>query len=133
MAARTGRGNRNKTTDEIARRFAVTKRQAERLIKQGVSPDNIETIEGAKLKKLRLEGEKLEEQLAILRKEHVPAARIKEEAHRIGAVLQAELRANEVILPPMLAGLSEPEIRQIVRDQNGKILKNFCESVESIT
>ena len=123
---------RDKETDEIAARLNVTKGQARRLRAKGVTEENLKPLEQAKLKKVIVETAKLEEQLAILKKEHVSVAQVREQALRAGSVLKAEITSLSGALPPLLSGLTEPEMQPVIEELAHKALSNFCHAVERI-
>lgn len=123
---------RDKETDEIASRLGVTKGQARRLRKKGVSGDNLSVLEQAKLEKILIETAKLEEQLAILKREHVSVGKVREDALRAGSVLKAELTALSGSLPPLLSGLTEPEMQPVIEEIVHKTLSDFVYAVERI-
>lgn len=123
---------RNAETDAIVSRLRVSKRTAERLAKSGVNLDNIETYEGARLAKLQFEIRMLEEKLAILRRENIPVAKVREDALSVFSILRAEIVAQEVRLPPLLEGLTAKEMRTVLAGHGERMLKDLSERITAI-
>jgi hypothetical protein len=69
---RTKNATRNKETDEISKKLDVSKRESERLKKQGVTPESANAIQAAKLRKELAMIAKLEFQLEILKRNYIP-------------------------------------------------------------
>lgn len=113
-------------------RLGVKDRQARKLRKQGVTLDNLESIEGARLAKVRVEIRVLKEKLAIMQREHVPAAKVREDAVSAFSVLRAEIGAQEVQLPPLLEGLTAKEMRTVLAGHGERMLKDLSERIEAI-
>lgn len=123
---------RNTRTDKIAERLDISKRQAQRLEDAGVDETNLNDIEAQKLRKLKAEAALLERKLKILERDYVSAVKVQEDCHKAGASLQAALDALDATLPPMVAGLSEAEIRQCWRSEKVKLLTDFTEQLNKL-
>jgi hypothetical protein len=123
---------RNPTTDAIAERLNVTKRQAERMAKRGINPEGLVDIESARLAKLQKEVEVLTEKLAILRRDHVPAAKVREDSIAAFSVLRQAITGQEVQLPPLLEGLSAKEMRTVIAGHGERMLKDLSDRLASI-
>lgn len=82
---------------------------AQKNVPAGVEPTEFRKM---RLRKVRLECEKLENALAIQKKEFVPAAQVYEDGLRIGALMSAELDGLLSDMPGALAGLDELRIRE---------------------
>ncbi len=113
---------RDKATDQISKTLGVGKRQARR-IRDRLTADEISEndqalidflspIEKEKLRKLTVERELKQEQLAILRRQHVPIS----EVHTLGIKLGSsvsELASNSIAnWPAKLAGRNHLQIRE---------------------
>ena len=113
---------RNQATDEISRRLGVTKRHAKRianrLVEDGQSLSDEELIaklspmEKEKLRKVIVEREFKQEQLAILRREHVHVGEVRTLGIKLGSGMSEA--ASEAIAnwPAELAGRTEVQIRE---------------------
>ena len=130
---------RNPSTDEMAKLKGVTKEQAERDQAQGHTVASSRALLEAKLKKAYVDIEnreiataKLREELAILKRENIPASQVREQALRAGAVLKAELLAFSGTLPPLLSGLVEQEMQPVIEDHVHRVLSNFCHAIQRI-
>lgn len=116
----------------IEKTLGVKARQARALKKKGVTTDNLCDIESARLAKLRAEVEVLGEKLAILKREHVPAAKVREDALSAFAVLRQAIVGQEVQLPPLLEGLPAKEMRTVLAGHGERMLKDLSERLASI-
>lgn len=130
-SGRVGRP-RNAKTDAVSKRLGVTKRQAEKLVRRGVTTENLQDIESARLAKLKAEIEMLVEKLAILQRDHVSAAQVREDALRACSIFKAELASLEIQLPPLLEGLEAKKMRAVIGGHVGRILKELCERLATI-
>ncbi|MDR1146207.1 MAG: hypothetical protein LBK71_08745 [Verrucomicrobiales bacterium] len=115
---------RNVRLDDIQQRLAVTRRQAARIAKGGA---DIDTIEAAKLRKLTLEGDKLEMQLAVLRRDYFLKTKIYEHFLNAFTVFKSELLRFETSLPPLLAGLPPEAMQPVIRAEVENALNNLAE------
>jgi len=133
-AIKRGKGRpRNIEREEIEKTLGVKKRQANSLLKSGVKPEEIGDIQGAKLRKLILESSVLEEKLAILKRDNIPAAKVRETALSACSVFKSEAMALEINLPPLLEGLHAGEMRTVISGHVQRLLKDLCERLESIS
>lgn len=123
---------RKPSLDAIEKKLGVTRRQARRLEKRGVKVEDLETIEAARLHKLKREAEMLEEKIAIIRREHVPAAKVREDALAAFSVLRQSIVAQEVQLPPLLEGLTAKEMRTVLAGHGERMLKDLSERLATI-
>lgn len=101
--------------DNLQSKLNITRRQAARLKKSGVTEEEVDSVEAAKLRKLRLEGDKLEMQLAILRRDYFPKDKIYEHFLTAFTVFKSELLQFETTFPPMLSGLTAQEMKPKIR------------------
>jgi hypothetical protein len=117
----------------IQKSLGVKARQAKALKKKGVTAENLKDIESARLAKLVKEVEVLTEKLAILKREHIPSAKVREDSIAAFSVLKSSIVSQEVQLPPLLEGLTAKEMRTVIAGHNERMLKDLCERLESIT
>lgn len=118
---------------QIEKGLGVKTRQAKALKKKGVTAENLKDIESARLAKVIKEVEVLTEKLAILKREHIPSARVREDSISAFSVLKSSIVSQEVQLPPLLEGLTAKEMRTVIAGHNERMLKDLCERLESIT
>ena len=124
---------RDKETDEIASELGITKGQARRKRKQGLTKEKLSEVQAKKNAKLDQEIRKLKIQNSILEKEHIHVAKVREDGLRAGSLLKAELTALAGSLPPLLSGLTEPEMQPVIEEVVHKTLSDFCYAIERIT
>lgn len=123
---------RDPVAASIVKHLGVKQRQARELKRRGVTAENLKDIESARLAKLVKEVEVLGEKLAILKREHVPAAKVREDALSAFAVLRQAIVAQEVQLPPLLEGLAAKEMRTVLAGHGERMLKDLSERLEAI-
>lgn len=111
---------RNKRTDAIAEEFGVTKRQAENLDKGGAS---VEDIKAARLRKLKLEAERLEIAIDKEKAELIPRVKVEEEGVAIGTAIKAQLKAWIGALPGRLEGLTAGQMVPILEEEVTRVLR----------
>ncbi len=129
-----GRGRpRNQKRETIEQKLGIKKRQANDLIKAGVTMEDVADIESAKLRKLNLEANVLAEKLAILRRDNIPAAKVREAALSAGAVFKTEAVSLEINLPPLLEGLNAGEMRTVIASHVQRLVNDVCERLESVS
>jgi hypothetical protein len=116
----------------IQKNLGVKERQAKTLKRRGVTVENLKDIESARLAKLVKEVEVLTEKLAILKREHIPAAKVREDSIAAFSILKATISSQEVQLPPLLEGLTAKEMRTVLAGHSERMLKDICERFESI-
>ena len=101
---------RSTELDRLEKGLDVTRRRAKQLKASGVTMEDLDSLAGVKLKKLRLEGERIEMQLAILRKEHVPRQQVFEHFLKAFTAFRGEIMGLGPVLAPQLVGLNEAKI-----------------------
>jgi hypothetical protein len=119
-------------TAQIRKRLNVKERQAKALKKRGVNEENLDTIESAKLAKLNVSIQLDREKLAILKRDHVSAAKVREDAIAAFSVLRQAITSQEVQLPPLLEGLSAKEMRTVIAGHNERMLKDLSDRLATI-
>jgi hypothetical protein len=127
-----GGRKRDPHTANIQTRLGVKERQARNLKKRGVTAENLDTIESAKLAKLIVGIELDREKLAILQRAHIPAAKVREDGLAAFAVVRQAIVAQEVQLPPLLEGLTAKEMRTVIAGHGERMLKDLSERIAAI-
>lgn len=103
------------------------------LDRQYVKPDSYRelggerTIEGAKLRKLTLEGERIQRQLDRDDGLEIPRGLIHDDAFSAGAQIRTAVMGLESELPPILVGLTESEMQKKLRPVLYKILEELVD------
>jgi hypothetical protein len=115
---------RDKATDEISKRLGVTKGQARRVRNRLLEENQIledealiallSPIEKEKLRKLTVERELKQEQLAILRRQHVSVGEVHTLGIRLGSSVSELASSSIANWPAELSGRTEIQIREIL-------------------
>lgn len=115
---------RDKATDEISKKLGVTKRHARRVRDRLLDEDQIKDdaaliellspIEKEKLRKLTVERELKQEQLFILRRQHVPVGEVHTLGIKLGASVSELASSSIANWPAELSGRTEIQIREIL-------------------
>jgi hypothetical protein len=114
---------RNPHTDEIAKQFAVTKRQAQNIAKEiEESGDGKDEMKAERLRKIRLECARLEHLLEVARGKYVLTADVEEEARAVGLEVKAKLRSWTTSLPGRLEGLTAAQMTVVFDEEVAKVL-----------
>ena len=120
-----GKGRpRNPVTDRIADELAVTKRQARNLAAESETTGlPVEDMKAARLRKLKLEGDRIEYLLEVTKGKHIPVDKVKEETIALGMAVKAQLFSWGGALPGRLEGLSAAQMAPIVTEEINRVLK----------
>lgn len=111
---------RDKATDEISKKLGVTKRHARRLRDQINASDDeeliakLDVLQREKLRKLTVERELKQEQLAILRRQHVPVGEVHALGIKLGSSVSELASSSIANWPAELSGRTEIQIREIL-------------------
>jgi len=119
---------RNKTTDAIAD-AGYTKRQAQNIQSEaeaaGVNPEDLKY---QRLRKTKLEADRIEYLLAVTKGNHIPREKVQEEGVALGMACKAQLLSWVGALPGRLEGLTAAQMVPIFEDEVGRILKTIAEA-----
>ena len=120
-----GKGRpRNPVTDRIASELAVTKRQARNLAAESETTGlPVEDMKAARLRKLKLEGDRIEYLLEVTKGKHIAVEKVKEENFALGMAVKAQLFSWSGALPGRLEGLSAAQMVPILDDEINRVLK----------
>jgi hypothetical protein len=127
LPAKMGRP-RNNITDHIARELAVTKRQAEKLEKELESGGDLDDMKAARLRKLKLEGDRLQHLLDVERGKFLLAAKVKEDFASLGRIVKTKLYGWVGAMPGRLEGLTAAQMVPILQDEVDKVLGDLATS-----
>jgi hypothetical protein len=119
---------RNNITDHIARELAVTKRQAEKLEKELESGGDLDDMKAARLRKLKLEGDRLQHLLDVERGKFLLAAKVKEDFASLGRIVKTKLYGWVGAMPGRLEGLTAAQMVPILQDEVDKVLGDLATS-----
>ena len=120
-----GKGRpRNPVTDRIADELAVTKRQARNLAAESETTGlPVEDMKAARLRKLKLEGDRIEYLLEVTKGKHIAVDKVKEDQIALGMAVKAQLLSWGGALPGRLEGLSAAQMVPILDDEINRVLK----------
>ena len=131
MKPNTKRGKgrpRNQAMDDIADRLAVTKRQARNIVAESESTGlPVEDMKAARLRKLKLEGDRIEYLLEVTKGKHIAKEKVEEEMIALGITVKAQLLSWVGALPGRLEGLSAAQMVPILEDEINRILKTLAD------
>ena len=131
MKPNTKRGKgrpRNQAMDDIAERLAVTKRQARNIVAESESTGlPVEDMKAARLRKLKLEGDRIEYLLEVTKGKHIAKEKVEEEMIALGMAVKAQLLSWVGALPGRLEGLSAAQMVPILEDEINRILKTLAD------
>ncbi len=131
MKPNTKRGKgrpRNEAMDDIADRLAVTKRQARNIVAESESTGlPVEDMKAARLRKLKLEGDRIEYLLEVTKGKHIAKEKVEEEMIALGMAVKAQLLSWVGALPGRLEGLSAAQMVPILEDEINRILKTLAD------
>lgn len=141
------------TQQDVADAWGMTQPNVAKMVKQGMPLDSMEAAvawrkkfleekgrgdnaplnyQEARTRKTLLECERVEEQLAILRGEHVRKADVIEDGVRIGAMLTAKLAALVNDSCGALAGLDEAGIRERLHSRTQILIGEIKEELAAL-
>lgn len=87
----------------------------------------------AKLEKVRLECVRLQLDIAVRKREFIPANKVREDCISVGAVFDAELSSLLNDMPGVLAGLSEANVRAKLAARIGALKSSVKQRLASIS
>ena len=107
-----GRGQpKNEAVHKLAADAQITPRAARNMIADadaaGISVDDLKT---ARLRKVKLEGDRIEFLLAVTKGQHVPKAQVEDEGLALGIAVKAQLLSWVGSLPGRLEGLTAAQM-----------------------
>lgn len=84
-------------------------------------------LASARLRKVKLEGDKLEYSLEVLRGKHIAKEKVEEEGVALGMAVKAQLLSWVGALPGRLEGLTAAAMVGILEEEVSKILKTLAQ------
>lgn len=146
-------GDKKLTQRDIAKAWGMTQPNVHKMVKMGMPTHSMQAAEEwrkeflaqngrgdaapkglneARLRKLKLECERIEFANAIDRGEYVKIADQRESGIKVGAILSAKLSALVNDASGILAGLGEVEVKKIMQERTQIILAEFKEELAKI-
>jgi hypothetical protein len=117
---------RNPAVDELVKAGGYTRRGARKMIAEAKSTgESVQDLAGARLRKVKLEGDKLEYSLEVLRGKHIPKEKVDEEGIALGMAVKAQLLSWIGAMPGRLEGLTAAAMVPIFEDEIARILKTL--------
>ena len=129
---RKGRGRpRSAELDNITAAGGYSRRQANRILKEAKEGgEEITDLASARLRKTKLEGDKLEYSLQVLKGLHIPKAKVEEDGIALGMAVKAQLLSWVGALPGRLEGLTAAAMVPIFEAEIAKILQTLSTDVD---
>jgi hypothetical protein len=87
----------------------------------------VEDMKAARLRKLKLEGDRIEYLLEVTKGKHIAVEKVKEEQIALGMAVKAQLFSWKGALPGRLEGLSAAQMVPILEDEINRILKTLSD------
>ena len=152
-AAEKDNNGKKLTQRDIAKAWGMTQPNVHKMVKMGMPTHSMQAAEEwrkeflaqngrgdaapkglneARLRKLRLECERIEFANAIDRGEYVKITDQRESGIKVGAILSAKLSALVNDASGILAGLGEVEVKKIMQERTQIILAEFKEELAKI-
>ena len=122
-----GRGQpRNPKVEALVREGGYTRRGARKILAEAKSTgESVTDLASARLRKVKLEGDKLEYSLEVLRGKHLPKEKVDEEGLALGMAVKAQLFSWVGALPGRLEGLTAAAMVPIFENEIARILKTL--------
>lgn len=125
-AKRTRGQPRNPAVDELVNSGGYTRRGARKVLAEAkTTGESVHDLASARLRKVKLEGDKLEYSLEVLRGKHIPKEKVDEEGIALGMAVKAQLLSWVGALPGRLEGLTAAAMVPIFEDEVARILKTL--------
>ena len=116
----------NPTIDELVASGGYTRRGARKIAAEAkATGESVTDLAGARLRKVKLEGDKLEYSLEVLRGKHLPKEKVDEEGVALGMAVKAQLLSWVGSLPGRLEGLTASAMVPIFEEEIARILKTL--------
>jgi hypothetical protein len=122
---RAGAGRKgNPLIKRIAEEAQITSQGAANMIADATAAGiSVEDLKTARLRKVKLEGDRIEFLLAVTKGEHIPRAEVESEGLALGMSVKAQLLAWTGSLPGRLEGLTAAQMVPIFEGEVVKVLQ----------
>ena len=116
----------NPLIDDLVATGGYTRRGARKIAAEAkATGESVTDLAGARLRKVKLEGDKLEYSLEVLRGKHIPKETVDEEGVALGMAVKAQLLSWVGSLPGRLEGLTASSMVPIFEEEIARILKTL--------
>ena len=117
---------RNPAIDKLVKDGGYTRRGARKILAEAkTTGESVHDLASARLRKVKLEGDKLEYSLEVLRGKHIPKEKVDEEGVALGMAVKAQLLSWVGAQPGRLEGLTAAAMVPIFEDEIARILKTL--------
>jgi hypothetical protein len=123
---------RNQETDDLSQQLAVGKRRAEQLKKQGVTPEDANAIQAAKLRKELAMIAKLEFQLEILKRNYIPRTEALQYGMELADIVMQWAGEAMTNYPTSHAGKDERGVREVLEPEIRDMVERFRAKAQSL-
>lgn len=121
----------NPTIDELVASGGYTRRGARKIAAEAkATGESVTDLAGARLRKVKLEGDKLEYSLEVIRGKHIPRTKVEEVGLTLGTIVAAQLAALSRELPGRLEGLTAAQMEPILSAEAEKIKQTVATELE---
>ena len=111
----------------MAAEFAVTTQGARNIIAASEEGgEGIADLKAARLRKIKLEGDRIEYLLSVTKGQHVPKDAVEDEGIALGMAVKAQLLAWTGSLPGRLEGLTAAKMVPIFEAEVGRVLATLA-------
>jgi hypothetical protein len=121
----------NPVIDELVKAGGYTRRGARKIAAEAkATGESVVDLASARLRKVKLEGDKLEYSLEVFRGKHIPRAKVEEVGLTLGTIVSAQLAAFSRELPGRLEGLTAAQMEPIVSSETDKVKQTLVKELE---
>ena len=122
---------RNPAVDELVKTGGYTRRGARKVLAEAkTTGESLHDLQSARLRKVKLEGDKLEFSLQVLRGDHIPKDKVAELLYLLGVIVSAQLNSGSQDLPGRLEGLTAAQMKPILSELFDKIKKSLADAID---
>jgi hypothetical protein len=119
-------------TAAIAKAKGVTERQARTIKANGGTVETIQSLEEAKVYKMRLECQKLEHQVSLAQRKSIPMTEVKDLCVKIGSIISAEFASLSNDVPGLLEGLPAIQVRAKFKARGDLYLRTIKKAISEL-
>jgi hypothetical protein len=121
----------NPVIDELVATGGYTRRGARKIAAEAkTTGESVVDLASARLRKVKLEGDKLEYSIEVFRGKHIPRNKVEEIGLTLGSVVSAQLDAFSRELPGRLEGLTAAQMQPIFSQETDKIKQTLAGELE---
>jgi hypothetical protein len=121
----------NPVIDELVATGGYTRRGARKIAAEAKSTgESVVDLASARLRKVKLEGDKLEYSLEVFRGKHIPKNKVEEMGLTLGTIVAAQLDALSRELPGRVEGLTAAQTQPIFSSETDRIKQTLARELE---